>query len=123
MRTSWITAAACVIFGAQASAASDDKKEEPVPLKPCTIKSPASGSFFDLNPIAVLHHDAEHKAKEDDKPLASWHARGYDYPANFTLNFCAPVVESLDGVVGVDRMYWRNVSAFYTLNDKIYSIG
>ena len=62
------------------------------------------------------------KAHKDDR-TESWHAKGYDYQTNFTLNFCAPVVEELRDVVGVDEGLWRNVSAFYTLGGKTYSIG
>ncbi|MCJ1386563.1 Cation-independent mannose-6-phosphate receptor CI-MPR [Xylographa soralifera] len=91
------------------------------PLKPCTITS-KSGLTFDLNTIAVQPlHDGKkaHKSDRED----SWHASGYDYGSNFTLNFCAPVIEELEKVVGVDEHLWRNVSAFYTRRGKTYSIG
>lgn len=88
---------------------------EPKPLKPCTIISPSSGDFYDLN-VITIHPSKDHKTK-------SWHSRGYDYGTNFTLNFCAPVVETLDDVVGVNEALWQNVSAFYTLKGKTYSIG
>ena len=45
---------------------------------------------------------------------------------NFTLNFCGGVVEDLKakgGVVGVDEELWRNVSAFYEQDGKVYSMG
>lgn len=85
------------------------------PLKPCTIVSPSSGDFYDLNTITK-------KADKDDR-TESWHSRGYDYGTNFTLNFCAPVIETLEDVVGVDEALWQNVSAFYKLEGKTYSIG
>jgi hypothetical protein len=85
------------------------------PLKPCTIVSPSSGDFYDLNTITK-------KVNKDDR-TESWHSRGYDYGTNFTLNFCAPVIETLEDVVGVDEALWQNVTAFYKLEGKTYSIG
>lgn len=90
--------------------------------KPCTIVSPVTEAYYDLNTIAVqplIDHKPAHK---DDKK-ESWHARGYDYGTNFTLNFCRPVIEDLKDVVGVQESHWKNVSAFYRYNDKVYSIG
>ena len=81
----------------------------------CTIRSPSSGAYYDLNTITV-------QRLKDDR-TNSWHARGYDYGTNFTLNFCAPVIETLDDVVGIDEGLWGNVSAFYKMNGKTYSIG
>lgn len=52
-----------------------------------------------------------------------WHAKGWDYKANFTLNICDPVVKEVKDVVGVDKDLWRNVSAHYTMDGKTYSIG
>ncbi|GAB7353032.1 hypothetical protein MBLNU459_g3588t1 [Dothideomycetes sp. NU459] len=98
------------------AAASDDSKSKSVP---CTIRSPTSGAFFDLNPI---HVQLPKKASKDAR-TESWPARGYDYGANFTLNFCGPVVEKLDDVVGVEQNRWQNVSAFYQIGGKTYSIG
>lgn len=99
----------------------DDKKEEET-LKPCTIRSPNTGSFFDLNPIHISLPDPDAKPVKDAK-IDSWHARGYDYGSNFTVNFCGGVVEELDNVVGVDKHLWRNVSAFYKKDGKTYSVG
>ncbi|KAF2433122.1 mannose 6-phosphate receptor domain-containing protein [Tothia fuscella] len=104
------------------AATADDKKTKAP--KPCTIRSPSSGAFFDLSAISI---QLPPKKKEEDKKkestLESWHAKGYDYGSNFTLNFCAPVVESLEDVEGVDKGLWRNVSAFYTQGKRTYSIG
>ena len=86
------------------------------PLKPCTIVSPTSGDFYDLNTITV-------QPPKDPKKARSWHARGYDYGTNFTLNFCAPVIETLTDVVDVDESSWQNISAYYTFEGKTYSIG
>jgi cation-dependent mannose-6-phosphate receptor len=63
------------------------------------------------------------KKVEKDARDESWHAKGHDYPANFTVNICAPVIEDVKDVVGVDSSRWRNVSAYYEQAGKIYSIG
>ncbi|KAI9749599.1 MAG: hypothetical protein M4579_006810 [Chaenotheca gracillima] len=103
-----------------AEAAPDEKYSKP--SEPCTLHSPNTGSFYDLREISVAPPDPTKKLRKDQR-TESWHARGYDYHANFTLNFCAPVIEELEDVVGVDRDRWRNISAYYEYNDKIYSIG
>jgi hypothetical protein len=67
------------------------------------------------------------KDKKSESGIESWHARGYDYGTNFTLNFCAPVVETLGKdpreFEGIDKDLWRNVSAYYTDGKRSYSIG
>lgn len=97
----------------------DDTKH---PHIPCTIRSPTSNAFFDLNKVFVTLPD-EGKKITGESRNTSWPARGYDYGANFTLNFCGSVVEKLHDVVGVDEDQWRNVSAFYEMHGKTYSIG
>lgn len=52
------------------------------PMLSCTAISHASGNFFDLRPLA----------KEYPHDTLDWFVRGIDYPANFTLNFCAPLL-------------------------------
>ena len=102
----------------------------PKVLKPCTITSPTSGLLFDLNDISIQPPSEKKKSSEGEK-LKSWTARGYDYGVdsgyeyglNFTMNFCAPVVEPLEDVVGIDEELWRNVSAYYVQGKKTYSIG
>ncbi|KAI9882816.1 MAG: hypothetical protein M1823_005429 [Watsoniomyces obsoletus] len=102
------------------STASDDQKTKDD--DPCTVHSPHSGAFFDLNPISLYPIEAGKKAHKDQRN-ESWHARGYDYPANFTLNVCAPVLEELKHVEGVKESHWRNVSAYYEQDGKTFSIG
>jgi len=104
---------------ALAASSSDDSKGSHAA---CTIRSPTSGAFFDLNPLHVtLPSDPKKVAK--DARTESWPARGYDYGANFTINFCGPVVEDLKDVVGIEESMWKNVSAFYEFDGKTYSIG
>jgi cation-dependent mannose-6-phosphate receptor len=99
------------------SAASDPT---PTPNKPCTIHSPSTGSFIDLRPLQLTLEGT----KTQSATNTSYHAKGYDYPSNFTLNLCGPVVERLEDVEGVPKSKRANVSAYY--EDKkgdIYSIG
>jgi len=121
MRLLSLTATALAIFlTTHAASTTPDDKEKPP--KPCTIRSSTSGSFFDLSPIHVLPPDSQRKSTKDEK-AESWHARGHDYGSNFTINFCGPVIEDLTDVVGVDKGLWRNVSAYYEMGGKTYSIG
>lgn len=101
------------------SYAADDKTK---PVIPCTAHSTTSGSFFDLNGISLKLPEEGKKASKKDR-TDSWHAKGYDYGANFTLNICAPVLEDVKDVVGVDSGLWKNVSAYYEMGGKTYSIG
>ncbi|RMZ75572.1 hypothetical protein DV737_g5246, partial [Chaetothyriales sp. CBS 132003] len=92
----------------------------PAPLKPCTIHSPSTGSFIDLRPLQLTTTGTKSQAASN----VSYRARGYDYPYNFTLNFCGPVVESVENVDGVARSRWANISAYY--HDEAgttYSLG
>lgn len=79
--------------------------------QPCTIHSPSTGSFYDLRPLQAFGPDQTTKSSLARNE--SWHARGYDYPGNFTINFCGPVVENLTDVDGVSKSRAANISAFY----------
>lgn len=81
-----------------------------------------TGAYYDLNTITVLP-PTEHKRAHKDELPHSWKAKGYDYGTNFTINFCAPVIESLENVVGVEESLWKNISAYYMFDGKTYSIG
>jgi cation-dependent mannose-6-phosphate receptor len=97
------------------SLAADTK---PAP-KPCTIHSSSTGSYYDLRPL-----DLSLQQSSKDSRTESWHAKGYDYPSNFTLNFCGPVIEPLKDVDGIPESRWQNISAFYkTEKGETYSIG
>jgi cation-dependent mannose-6-phosphate receptor len=104
-----------------ASSSTDDKKSKAPPVKPCTVRSATSGAFFDLHSLSIKPPAKD--SKKTEATVESWHAKGYDYGSNFTLNFCDPVVEELTDVEGVDRALWRNVSAYYTVGHKTFSIG
>ncbi|PGH04858.1 hypothetical protein AJ80_08467 [Polytolypa hystricis UAMH7299] len=124
-RRTFLASVSQLLFLLSASTLASDSpsKSDPSP-KPCTIHSPSSGSYFDLSLLSL--HPPERKNGEKGHSgdrEDSWHARGHDYPANFTINICAPVIETLEDVVGVDKGRWQNVSAFYNLDGKTYSLG
>jgi cation-dependent mannose-6-phosphate receptor len=110
---------ALVLQGGISYAASSEAKPKPSP--PCTAHSTTSGAFYDLRSISLGSEEAKKTTKTPR--TESWHAKGYDYGANFTLNVCAPVLEEVKDVVGVKEDLWRNVSAYYEVDKKIYSIG
>ena len=96
-------------------------KSTDTPREPCTIRSPTSGAFFDLNPLHILP-PAESKSKH--KRENSWNTTGCDYGYNFTLNFCGPVIEPLEKVEGVDKHLLGTVSAYYKdASGAVFSIG
>jgi cation-dependent mannose-6-phosphate receptor len=101
---------------------SNADSSEKAPSVPCTIYSPSTGSFYDLQPISLRLPDPNKKSSKNAR-TDSWKVKGYDYNANFTLNICAPVLEEVNDVVGVNKKQWQNVSAFYNVEGKTYSIG
>ncbi|KAL9044588.1 MAG: hypothetical protein Q9214_002285 [Letrouitia sp. 1 TL-2023] len=88
-------------------------KQQKAP-EPCTIFHPTTNAYYDLNAITV-------QPLKDHKK--SWHAWGYDYGTNFSLNFCAPVIEPLESAVGIGKDLVKNISAFYKYKGETYSIG
>lgn len=102
------------------SSAHAASKDASKPDPPCGITSPSSGNFFDLSSLQV-HDPATSKSKHPRQQ--SWNATGYDLGYNFTVNFCAPAIEKVEDVVGVDKDLWRNVSAYYEHDGKVFSIG
>ncbi|KAF2688781.1 mannose 6-phosphate receptor domain-containing protein [Lentithecium fluviatile CBS 122367] len=117
MQLSLFSALCCLLSAAHIAQAASDK-----PLKPCTAISPTTERFFDLNPLHRTPPDESSKKKQEGE-AGSWHAKGHDYGANFTINFCGPVVEELDNVVDLDKDVWKNVSAYYEKGDKQYALG
>ena len=91
---------------------------------PCVARSPTSGMYFDLSAISLSPPELKDgkRVHKDDRD-ESWHVRGHDYGANFTLNICAPVLETVEDVVGVQSSLWKNISAYYVRDNKTYSIG
>lgn len=112
-----------LLFNSLSSASSEKTAPHP---RPCTVHS-SSGSYFDLNPLSLSPPNTKSgkngKNANKDGRDKSWHARGHDYPANFTINICAPVIEKLDDVVGIEEERRQNVSAYYKQDGKVYSIG
>jgi cation-dependent mannose-6-phosphate receptor len=79
------------------------------PDPPCTATSPLTGSFVDLRSLSRIHYvggspDGPEAAPKLPSPDPDWTARGWDYPANFTINVCAPVApEEGRRFVGLDE--------------------
>ncbi|KAJ5897555.1 Vacuolar sorting receptor (Mrl1) [Penicillium tannophilum] len=108
------------ILGLSSAASSSHLNDELT----CVAHSPTSGLYYDLNPISISPPQTKNgkKVSQEDRD-ESWPAKGHDYPANFTLNVCAPVIENFTDVVGVPASRWQNISAFYEQHGKIYSLG
>ncbi|GES60818.1 vacuolar sorting receptor [Aspergillus terreus] len=110
------------LLASSISSASDSSSPRDT-LSPCVARSPTTGLYYDLNALSLSPPTAGDEKSRKNTREESWHAKGHDYRANFTLNICAPVVENIKDVVGVDRERWGNVSAYYERDGKIYSIG
>lgn len=84
----------------------------------------SSGSFYDLRDDIARALKKGEKEKAHKGPIEdyTW-ARPHDWPYNFTMNVCAPVVKTVNDVVGVEKAQWKNVSAYYEAGGKTYSLG
>ncbi|WQF76779.1 Putative mannose-6-phosphate receptor binding domain superfamily, MRH domain-containing protein [Colletotrichum destructivum] len=88
----------------------------------CTAASKSgTGAFYDLRPDIAVKTEEGKSSK--GSVTTDYHARGWDYGRNFTLNICAPVLEALDDVEGLTKSEAKNVSAYYTYKGETYSIG
>lgn len=88
---------------------------------PC-VATHTNGNFFDLRPdaaVAVPEGEKPHKGIRTE----DYTARGWDYGSNFTLNICNAVVSKVDSVVGVEMPMRKNISAYYEVKGKTYSLG
>ncbi|KAF7543650.1 hypothetical protein G7Z17_g10574 [Cylindrodendrum hubeiense] len=106
---------------AAAAAVQDDPPTATHHVPACTAtSSTGSGAFFDLRPdMASMPEDGAYKSG----PTKDYFSKGYDYGKNFTLNICGAVVEPISDVVGITPPRWQNVSAYYTSQGQIFSIG
>jgi cation-dependent mannose-6-phosphate receptor len=120
------------VYGVLASPEKDDKSTSSSPsasttttatavATPCVATS-SSGAFYDLrDDIAIAAGEGRHGHKGQIEDYV--YAKPHDWPYNFTMNVCAPVVKEVNDVVGVDRAMWKNVSAYYEAEGKVYSLG
>ncbi|RPA74244.1 mannose 6-phosphate receptor domain-containing protein [Ascobolus immersus RN42] len=93
---------------------------------PCTATSPLTHSFVDLRPLTILHSGSP--SGPDNTPThlipnPDWAARGWDYPANFTVNICGAEGEGDKDKEGEVKDPQLDVGAFYTVNGTSYSLG
>ncbi|PWW73541.1 mannose 6-phosphate receptor domain-containing protein [Tuber magnatum] len=112
------------IFSLPQLATADTSSNTP-PQQPCTVISTQSGNFFDLRPLTRTSTSTSSSSSSNKgDAVHDWTARGHDYPANFTLNICAPVVSDVADVESVPTSQKSNISAFYiTQEGQQYSIG
>lgn len=114
--------AAALAAAAALATAADNAASSTTPVPACTAtSSTGSGAFFDLRPDTAARHGKEQAHKTGASK--DYHAKGYDYGKNFTLNICGAVVEPVNDVVGLNKDIWANVSAYYMAHGNIYSIG
>lgn len=116
----------CLLFLSSLSSVSAAPESSPPAdaLSPCVARSPSTGLYYDLGAITVSPpelRDGEKVYRGDRN--TSWHSKGHDYPANFTVNICSPVIEDVKDVVGVESSRWNNISAYYEMDGQVYSIG
>ncbi|KAH6898268.1 putative vacuolar sorting receptor [Thelonectria olida] len=113
-----------VPFFVVAASAIQDAASTTVHVPECTATSSSgSGAFFDLRPDRAYALEAESDSSHKYAPTKDYHAKGYDYGKNFTLNICGAVVDPVSDLVDVQDSLWANVSAYYTYQNKVYSIG
>lgn len=111
------------LFGGSSLAAPADDKPTTTQTA-CTAISTTGGSFFDLRPDIAVAPKTDAKKHTRGPPSEDYFVKGYDYPYNFTLNICEPVLKTPDRVVGLDPDLHQNVSAYYTTAaGDTYSIG
>ncbi|KAJ0335526.1 hypothetical protein COL922a_009104 [Colletotrichum nupharicola] len=106
---------------ASAADTSTSSTSSSVPACTAASKSGTGGPFYDLRPdIAVK---VEEGKSSKGAVTTDYHARGWDYGKNFTLNICAPVIDPVEDVVGLGKGESKNVSAYYTYKTETFSIG
>jgi cation-dependent mannose-6-phosphate receptor len=89
---------------------------------PCVATHATSGAFYDLRPdmaVAVKEGEKARKGVPTDDYL---YAKPHDWPHNFTMNICAPVVKPVKAE-GIETSMAKNISAYYEQGGKIYSLG
>lgn len=119
MKLLYYSLAVYLCFAPASAASKRQATEKPAP-NPCTVVSPTTGRLFDLNELSIPKPE---NSKLKSPRTWSWNTTGYDIGYNFTLNFCAPVLENIKDVVGVERELWKNVSAFYRHRGQYFSLG
>ncbi|KAI1324871.1 mannose 6-phosphate receptor domain-containing protein [Xylariaceae sp. FL0255] len=104
--------------------AASDAAQTSTTATACTASS-TSGAFFDLRPDAAIKPkpDGSRPSNSRGAPLTDYHARGYDYGFNFTLNICNAVVDPIKDVKGIESNMWQNISAYYYAHAEYYSLG
>ncbi|KAK2040858.1 mannose 6-phosphate receptor domain-containing protein [Colletotrichum somersetense] len=111
-----------LLLAAATARAADTSASTTTSAPACTAASKSgAGAFYDLRPDIAVKPEEGKSSK--GAVTTDYHARGWDYNRNFTLNICAPVIEPLDDVEGLTKAEAKNVSAYYTYKGETYSIG
>jgi cation-dependent mannose-6-phosphate receptor len=126
-RSPWAAATLLLAVATAAASPRDDAKKPSLTVTATAVATPCvatstSGAFYDLRDdmaSPVKEGEKSHKGPIEDYTYEKPH----DWPYNFTMNICAPVVQGVKDVVGVDRAQWKNISAYYQAEGKTYSLG
>lgn len=129
LQTLWTVATLLIATGGATASPRQDGDKASTTSKatatatPCVATS-TSGAFYDLrDDIASAIKEGE-KERAHKGPIEDYtYAKPHDWPHNFTMNICAPVVKTVKDVVGVERAQWKNISAYYEAGGKTYSLG
>ena len=89
---------------------------------PCTATS-TSGAFYELQQGRIAVAEVEGARPRKGAVTEDYHARGWDYGSNFTLNLCAPLVRPVRDLVGLNELLWQNIDAYYESRGSRYSLG
>ena len=122
-------AATTLLLLATASGAAAAKSTKSLSTKtaaatPCVATHSTSGALYDLRPDVASHPKQGGKHHKKGAPTEDYvWSRPAEWPYNFTMNICAPVLKGVEDVVGVDKKSWANVSAYYEQHGEVYSLG
>lgn len=128
LRSPWAVATLLVAVAAAASPKGDPAKPTATATAtsiatPC-VATATSGAFYDLRDDMAIPMKEGEKERAHKGPTEDYnYAKPHDWPYNFTMNVCAPVVTPVKDVVGVNQAQWKNISAYYHAGGKTFSLG
>ncbi|KAH8674184.1 mannose-6-phosphate receptor binding domain-containing protein [Xylariales sp. PMI_506] len=123
MRSFNAPAAALALLWLAGNAFAAAEPEKTTTTSACTATS-TSGAFYDLRPDMAIKLPADgSKPANKAAPTDDYHARGWDYGSNFTLNICGPVVDPVHNAIGLTDSALTNISAYYVSKGDVYSLG
>ncbi|ODQ50897.1 mannose 6-phosphate receptor domain-containing protein [Saitoella complicata NRRL Y-17804] len=81
--------------------------ETPVEDQSCTLTNPLTKEYYDLRPLT----------RTSDLFSTDWSVNGHDYGANFTLNICAPLLNTTDDAPHSSAGYVDEDGQFISIGD------